>query len=918
MIKRTFFVSFFILFNITFLSNHDPSLLFSHCSISSQENQKEKDAAVIQSLILQLGGSKVDAETAKKQLIDMGAVVIEPLLETLKNEKSEKTMMGIIEILGILKANDAVPTLISFIQKGGYSSNDDQIGLYAIKALKSIGDQRTLEPIFNYFFKYSYISKSEDIIDALSIFPKEIILKRLLALLEEKDYRWRHSLVLDAVAKMKESSSVAPVINYIESGHSQQNTLSAIRTLGEIGDITASDFLLKLITEGDQFKRNVAVEAICKLDLKERKDILVKLLFVPDLKARGWAEKELNGTGWKPSTKFEEAAIHILKKNWDACKSIRKETVILLISMLESDNGDIRLLASEGLMNVSCPEAKENLIEALLKDPNQSNSYYREIFEDEKYNQYGSENTPISIGPNCVKALAKMGWKPSNDDEKVAYYLALNRLDDCTSLSVKAVPKLIDLLYYNSEIYDDDYSIMSYQQSIPPKYNETALKTLIRIGNPAVLPLLKVPEKRTGIFAGKYKSFEADYEDKINSGNLNTIIKYIITKINGLDIQQIIKSLDSDDPLVVERSIIVLGEIKTQVSLDALMSHFIRGSEYIKLYGNSIKNHDEKAIPALEECLSSPNIQVKRNAMEVLLEIGKPIDDEKLIKYIYNIDYWEFNETLYGKLKTICNTTIKKKIYNNIPKDDDYKLYIAVNFLNEIGNPEDCPKFYNALLHKEYGMVITTADAFSHLKCIPEKLDQKMTFYVAEHKFDLIFQEGEKAIPHLVRFLNEEGFYQREVANTLMKLGWQPKTDEEMILYYLALNDEKSIIEMGTDAVEPLIKKLKKMAEDDSDDESTIQDIFEIFGEIRDKRSIEPMLYLFPLPYQADIALYKITGMDFEYDQLAWQEWWEKNKDTFEVKKKPDVEEYLKKKQEEERRKKREERKKKKEGNKNG
>ena len=76
----------------------------------------------------------------------------------------------------------------------------------------------------------------------------------------------------------------------------------------------------------------------------------------------------------------------------------------------------------------------------------------------------------------------------------------------------------------------------------------------------------------------------------------------------------------------------------------------------------------------------------------------------------------------------------------------------------------------------------------------------------------------------------------KSAAEALKAIGWEP-INGDAIYYFIALNDWKKLIHLGTSAVEPLLEILQ-----DENSVTLHRECIKVLGEISDKRAVEPLL----------------------------------------------------------------------------
>ncbi len=110
-----------------------------------------------------------------------------------------------------------------------------------------------------------------------------------------------------------------------------------------------------------------------------------------------------------------------------------------------------------------------------------------------------------------------------------------------------------------------------------------------------------------------------------------------------------------------------------------------------------------------------------------------------------------------------------------------------------------------------------------------------------------LIQIGKPAIPTLVSDLQNSSWYVRNcIATALQKMGWEPSTDVEKILFLIARWNIKAnydeIVDTGPRAVKYLIPLLKAKPE------WAVEKAIEALGKIGDRRATQPLIELLSQP----------------------------------------------------------------------
>jgi vesicle coat complex subunit len=218
---------------------------------------------------------------------------------------------------------------------------------------------------------------------------------------------------------------------------------------------------------------------------------------------------------------------------------------------------------------------------------------------------------------------------------------------------------------------------------------------------------------------------------------------------------------------------------------------------------------------------------------------------------------------------------------------------------------------------------------------------------VRENSIDALVKIAKKdlgVVDKLIKALRDKDSDVRGgITKVLGNLGWDPKSEEERVLYYIAKGDWDECVKMGGVAVEFLIERLKdknsdvhdksidalvKIAKKDlgvvdklikalKDEDSYVRiSVAWALGEIGDARAVDALIealrdedrYVresvawalgaigdaravdsliktlkdddYFVRESAKVALFRILGVYFEYDK-QWMQWWEENRGKF-------------------------------------
>lgn len=469
MIHIRVFRSFFFLAGLLFIFN----------TAYSQENTAE-----IQSLISQLASENPQSQiTAAKELGRIGDKrATEPLIACLNNTNIRNPIVktAVIEALGQIGDPQAVEPLITCIK-----SRDSILYRPAIEALGKIGDKRAVEPLSEFLIRdriffpdieaalkvlgefgdpnavdeidallqsnYVFEPTKKLAIDTMIKLDKDNGMANLIKRWKNSDSMSRRSLSKNLVQAGK--TAVGPLIDLLNELNIQPNAsirtnrqlrsnisqrdlyADTIEILGQIGDPASAEAIIMNLGASDFSVRNASKKALIKLN-SAAVESLIQFLQTKKTKNKSIA-----------SSNMRDAAIEILGEIGDP------NAVHILIQCLKTgDYSEVRA-AAIALGKIGDPQAIPHL-SRLLQDDNSI------------------------IIKAAAEALAKMNYNPESEKENIPFLIAQRNWSQLAQIGSPAVTALIECL----NNIDDDIA-------------SEARDTLVKIGKPAVIPLIAYLKK---------------------------------------------------------------------------------------------------------------------------------------------------------------------------------------------------------------------------------------------------------------------------------------------------------------------------------------------------------------------------------------------------------------------------------------
>lgn len=252
----------------------------------------------------------------------------------------------------------------------------------------------------------------------------------------------------------------------------------AAEELGKTRDIRAIYSLIKAMNDKNIGVRVVAERSLVSIGKPAIPD-LVKILKGNNFYSNQSVAEVLDSIGWKPSNNSEKKIFYGALKKWDQLPEVGREAVEILINALDDWDEYSRGDAAAALGKVGDPRAREPLIK-LLKDE------------------------ASIVRKKSSNALVKIGWKPSNKNEKALFFIAAQEWDQLTALGKDAAAPLIDILNDRDTNVRKEAAVVlgkiGGSKAVEPLINllkdedssvqDKAADALVKIGIPSVNPLI--------------------------------------------------------------------------------------------------------------------------------------------------------------------------------------------------------------------------------------------------------------------------------------------------------------------------------------------------------------------------------------------------------------------------------------------
>jgi len=244
-------------------------------------------------------------------------------------------------------------------------------------------------------------------------------------------------------------------------------------------------------------------------------------------------------------------------------------------------------------------------------------------------------------------------------------------------------------------------------------------------------------------------------------------------------------------------------------------------------------NLGEKSIPKVLKLLKEGERQIRRSAAEILDKIGwEPENKEEEILYYIAKEEWErivrFGKDAVGILIKLLKD-----------KSDTLRLNAAEK-LGEIGDARAITPLTNLLSDKNRFIRLKAAEAITKItgnatplmKLLDDEDDQ-----IRLKAVELIGETEDFTVVDALKKLlkDRNALIRKATAKSLEKIGWIPKTEEEL-LHYLIAKEEWDRVARFSEAYRVLMEFL------DDEDENVRCRVVEALGRLRDPRCVDGLI----------------------------------------------------------------------------
>jgi len=306
-------------------------------------------------------------------------------------------------------------------------------------------------------------------------------------------------------------------------------------------------------------------------------------------------------------------------------------------------------------------------------------------------------------------------------------------------------------------------------------------------------------------------------------------------------------------------AIIALGEIKDHTAVESLMKQLNDPNIDIRLETSLALGFigDKRAIePLVDRFFIETDLNVKRATAESLFSLGwQPSNDNQSFLFLSLLRAW--GDLAEFGVKAI-NTLIQA--FSEFYEDDFESISYS---LMKINHEFTIPKLVHALINKDFRIRKGAAETLVKLGWQPRTEYETALFLIARQEWGKLAKLGLIAEEPLLKVMDDENKNIRFFAcQVLKKIGWQPKKKKDKIKFLIGTQRWSEIRKYAYSATSYLIQAL------DDADVDIRRGVINVLGEIKDPNAIEALIQALQDedPY---VRLYAVKALENIHDPIV-------------------------------------------------
>ncbi len=775
--------------------------------------------------------SWVEREAAVKALGKMkDYMAIKPLISALDDEDKfvrESALKGLRKTVASMAKNKDLrfyKPLLTALESNQLEIRDGsfdalQLGVNALKRFQNTNLYKPLIAALeneNRYVRESAATLLGDIKDPTTVEP-------LITAQQDKD-----KLVRDAAAvslqRIKDGRAVSPLISALGSDSADVRD-EATKALSRFSDLESIEEISAALSDSNPYVREGAAKALGAIGSAHAVSGLIPLLQDADSNVRFAASDSLGKLFWFPETDEDKANFCVAHHEWDKCVALGEPALKPLLIALEDKDTEIRAKASNALMLMEWQPADEKEAGKLcaaqhdwkkcieLGEPAIEPVAY-ELSHSKSHIKVAAANTLGKIAkPDVIPALAN-ALQDEDQEVRVEAVKALGKIKTPQSLNALIAAldnsnRLVRVEAANvleSEVeafrnLEDEHTLDALINALNDN-NRNVRKIAARMlgkfkDSRATIPLIKALEDR---------EFEVREEASLALKNIK----------DPQAIEPLVQALKSNNPEVRAHVVTTLGEFKDHRAIEPLMKTIKDNDPEVRIAAIQVLGtiRDARAVTPIISSLNDFDEKVRLQAVNVLGAMNNPQAVQPLLETL--------NDEVYNVRVAAGESLMQMKWKPKNPEEEGIYCLIRRDWAQciELGKPAVQPMIGE--LNKNDSLIkipvartlgeIQDARAIEPLiaymdsaKTIKDRAEREEIFEVTSVS---LVDIGKDSIPSLVNKLTDwySGSY---AAAALKQLKWKPRSDEELVHYFVARRLKGKMIENWELTKKILLKDLE-------------------------------------------------------------------------------------------------------------
>jgi len=245
---------------------------------------------------------------------------------------------------------------------------------------------------------------------------------------------------------------------------------------------------------------------------------------------------------------------------------------------------------------------------------------------------------------------------------------------------------------------------------------------------------------------------------------------------------------------------------------------------------------DPRVITPLTTALKDPFRDVRDIASEALSKVRDPRSSEPLFAALKDNSAFVRDEAAKA-LGQFKEPRIVRKVIRALGDDNDFVREGAAKAMGYLVHPRAMKLLVNLLDDFNADVRLAAGKSLQSYHWQPADDAQAAKYCVSIQKWEECASYGETAIhPLAIALKGDDSEVRRKASAVLSELQWQPSTNKEKALYCVAKQNWKECVQLGKNAIKPLIQEL------DNEDWRVRVSASQSLAEINNEQAVEPLI----------------------------------------------------------------------------